>query len=51
MKINNDVQQIEIPLSKIKIALLCLGALLFVALGLLLIIYQNRLTILIGTLG
>ncbi|MGD1318843.1 STM3941 family protein [Chryseobacterium sp. 2R14A] len=40
MKINNDVQQIEIPLSKIKIALLCLGALLFVALGLLLIIYQ-----------
>ncbi|OCK50459.1 hypothetical protein BA768_04700 [Chryseobacterium sp. CBo1] len=42
MDINNESQQIEIPLSKVKIGLLCLGALLFVALGLLLIIYEPQ---------
>lgn len=36
----NKTEQIEIPLSKVKMVLLLIGALLFVALGLILIIYE-----------
>ena len=42
MNVINEPQQIEIPLSKIKMGLLCLGVLMLVALGLFLIIHEPQ---------